>query len=107
MFLKQAREEEKQLRRSFVSNYGQHFIATLFPELVERVPDVSVSSQPEHSFFVCCKKFCCGMQIHLPRSLSKSSQSYHSDLERIRQHLPLEMRSGWTNYLNRSLHHYH
>ena len=51
VFLKQAREEEKQLRRSFVSNYGQHFIATLFPELVERVPDVSVSSQPEHSFF--------------------------------------------------------
>ena len=43
VFLKQAREEEKQLRRSFVSNYGQHFIATLFPELVERVPDVSVS----------------------------------------------------------------
>ena len=43
VFLKQAREEEKQLRRSFVSNYGQHFISTLFPELVERVPDVSVS----------------------------------------------------------------
>ena len=43
IFLKQAREEEKQLRRSFVSNYGQHFISTLFPELVERVPDVSVS----------------------------------------------------------------
>ena len=45
VFLKQAREEEKQLRRSFVSDYGQHFIATLFPELVERVPDVSVSAQ--------------------------------------------------------------
>ncbi len=44
IFLKQAREEEKQLRRSFVSDYGRHFIATLFPELVERVPDVSVSS---------------------------------------------------------------
>ena len=48
VLLKQAREEEKQLRRSFVSDYGQHFIATLFPELVERVPDVSVSELADH-----------------------------------------------------------
>lgn len=48
MCLRQAREEEKQLRRSFVSNYGHHFISTLFPELMQRVPDISVS-QPEDS----------------------------------------------------------
>lgn len=56
MFLRRVREEEKHLRKSFVSSHGQHFIATLFPELMERVPDISVSSSWEHimmCLFVC------------------------------------------------------
>ena len=40
--LQKSRDEEKQLRKNFQSNYGVHFVTTLFPELQDRVPDVSV-----------------------------------------------------------------
>lgn len=42
--LRKARDEEKRLRKSFHSSHGLHFVTTLFPELQERVPDITVSS---------------------------------------------------------------
>ncbi len=42
--LQRAREEEKRLRKSFYSNHGVHFVTTLFPELQDRVPDITVST---------------------------------------------------------------
>ena len=41
--LQKAREEEKRLRKSFHSSHGVHFVTTLFPELQDRVPDITVS----------------------------------------------------------------
>ena len=43
LLLRRAREEEKMLRKSFVNVCGQHFLLTLFPELQDRVPDITVS----------------------------------------------------------------
>ena len=43
LLLRRAREEEKMLRKSFVNICGQHFLLTLFPELQDRVPDITVS----------------------------------------------------------------
>lgn len=43
--LQRAREEEKKLRKLFQSSHGQHFVTTLFPELQDRVPEITVSRQ--------------------------------------------------------------
>lgn len=40
--LHRAREEEKKLRKSFQSSHGVHFVTSLFPELQDRVPDITV-----------------------------------------------------------------
>jgi DNA-binding transcriptional LysR family regulator len=40
--LHRARQEEKRLRRSFQSSSGSHFVTTLFPELQDRLPDITV-----------------------------------------------------------------
>ncbi len=44
LLLRRAREEEKLLRRSFTKEHGHHFILTLFPELQDRVPNITVCS---------------------------------------------------------------
>ena len=41
--LHKAREEEKKLRKDFQSCHGNHFVTTLFPELQDRVIDISVN----------------------------------------------------------------
>jgi len=45
--LQKAREEEKDLRKKFASQHGMHFVTSLFPELQDRVPDISVSTKDD------------------------------------------------------------
>ena len=97
--LKRARQEEKLQRKTFFENFGQHFILTLFPELQDRVPDITVSCLSNiieliHGCRV-CKVYPPGIlpqQVHLPKSLSKSLMSADKDLESIRHLLPESLR---------------
>ncbi len=69
-----------------METYGQHFVLTLFPELQDRVPNITVYTNALCTLRDVTNK--APMQVHLPESLLKSSLSADKDLENIRHLLP-------------------